>query len=133
MIALAIGISSVFFYNTTKEAKQKFLSFFIFKRHISMASKSVQQQSLTTINEPIKLTKKQNEILTMVCDLYEMKVGEYIKEVLIESLKEEITDGDFCGLLASKLEDNKKSDKNKAPDKVGSDSVSGFDNYHFLE
>ena len=98
-----------------------------------MASKSVQQQSLTTINEPIKLTKKQNEILTMVRDLYEMKVGEYIKEVLIESLKEEITDGDFCGLLASKLEDNKKSDKNKAPDKVGSDSVSGFDNYHFLE
>jgi anti-sigma28 factor (negative regulator of flagellin synthesis) len=30
-----------------------------------------------------------------------MKVGEYIKEALIESLKEEITDGDFCGLLAS--------------------------------
>jgi hypothetical protein len=31
----------------------------------------------------------------MVCDLYEMKVGEYIKEALIESLKEELTDGDF--------------------------------------
>ena len=58
-----------------------------------MTSKSIQDQSFMTINEPIKLTKKQNEILTMVCDLYEMKVGEYIKEALIESLKEEITDG----------------------------------------
>jgi hypothetical protein len=53
-----------------------------------MASKPIQQQSFTTINEPIKLTKKQNEILTMVCDLYETKVGEYIKDALIESLKE---------------------------------------------
>ena len=74
-----------------------------------MTSKSIQDQSSTTINEPITLTKKQNEILTMVCDLYEMKVGEYIKEVLIESLKDEITDGDFCGLLASKLDDCKKA------------------------
>lgn len=39
----------------------------------------------------------------------------------------------FLTRKSSKLEDNKKSDKNKAPDKVGSDSVSGFDNYHFLE
>ena len=45
-----------------------------------MASKSIQQQSSTTINEPITLTKKQNDILTMVCDLYEMKVWEYIKD-----------------------------------------------------
>jgi myosin-crossreactive antigen len=78
-----------------------------------MASKSVQQQSFTTINEPIKLSKKQNEILTMVCDLYEMKIGEYIKEALIESLKEEITDGEFRVLLASKLDDNKKENRSK--------------------
>jgi len=38
----------------------------------------------TTINEPI-----------MVCDLYEMKVAEYIKQALIESLKEETTHGEF--------------------------------------
>jgi hypothetical protein len=49
-----------------------------------MASKPIQQQSSTIINEPIKLTKRQNEILTMVCDLYEMEVGEYIKDALIE-------------------------------------------------
>ncbi|MDQ6862435.1 MAG: hypothetical protein M3044_01285 [Thermoproteota archaeon] len=39
----------------------------------------------------------------MVCDLYETEVGEYIKDALIESLKEEITDGDFCGLLLLNL------------------------------
>ena len=57
----------------------------------------------------------------MVCDLYEMKVGEYIKEALIESLKEELTDGDFCLLLASKLDDNKKENKSKAGDEAVSD------------
>jgi len=31
----------------------------------------------------------------MVCDLYEMKVAEYIKQALIESLKEETTHGEF--------------------------------------
>ena len=98
-----------------------------------MASKSVQQQSLTTINEPIMLTKKQNEILTMVCELYEMKVGEYIKEALIESLKEEVTEGDFCSLLASKLDDNKKVNKGKSEDKAVSGQVSGIGNYPCVE
>jgi hypothetical protein len=98
-----------------------------------MASKPIQQQSFTTINEPIKLTKKQNEILTMVCDLYEMKVAEYIKQALIETLKEEITDGDFCGLLASKLDDGKKADKSKAGDKAVPDQVNEIGNYPFVE
>jgi myosin-crossreactive antigen len=98
-----------------------------------MTSKPIQQQSFTTINEPIKLTKKQNEILTMVCDLYEMKVGEYIKDALIESLKEDITDGEFCVLLASKLDDGKKENKSKAGDKAVSDQVNGIGNYPFVE
>jgi hypothetical protein len=98
-----------------------------------MTSKSTQQQSCIPINEPIRLSKKQNEILIMVCDLYEMKVAEYIKEALIESLKEELTDGDFCGLLASKLDDNKKENKSKAGDKAVSDQVNGIGNYPFVE
>ena len=96
-----------------------------------MASKPIQQQVFTTINEPIKLTKKQNEILVMVCDLYEMKIGEYIKQALIESLKEEITDGQFCVLLASKLDDNKKENKSKTGDNAISHEVSGISNYPF--
>ncbi len=98
-----------------------------------MTSKFIQQQSSTTFNEPITLTKKQNEILTMVCDLYEMKAAEYIKQALIESLKEEITDGDFCGLLASKLDEGKKGDKSNAGIKAVSDQVNGIGNYPFVE
>jgi hypothetical protein len=94
-------------------------------------SKSTQKQFSTTINEAIRLTKKQNEILTMVCDLYDMTVGEYIKDALIESLKEGITDGDFCGLLASKLDDNKNVNKSKSGDKAISDEVSGISSYPF--
>ena len=96
-----------------------------------MAPKPVQQQSFTTINEPIKLTKKQNEILTLVCDLYEMKVGEYIKDALIESLKEELTDGEFCVLLASKLDENENHDRRKTGDKAISHKVSGISSYPF--
>lgn len=69
----------------------------------------------------------------MVCDLYEMEVGEYIKDALIESLKEEITDGDFCGLLAAKLDDNKTENKSKAGDKAVSDQVNGIGSYPFVE
>ena len=58
-----------------------------------------------------------------------MKVGEYIKEALIESLKEELTDGDFCVLLASKLDDNMKIDKGTPEEKAVSDQVDGIDNY----
>jgi myosin-crossreactive antigen len=100
--------------------------------YISMASKPIQQQSSTMINEPIRLTKKQNEILTLVCDLYEMEVGEYIKDALIESLKEEITDGDFCVLLASKLDENKKENKGKTGDKAISHEASGISSYPFV-
>jgi len=66
----------------------------------------IQQQSFTTINEPIKLSKKQIEILTMVCDLV---------------------------LLASKLDDGKKADKSKGGDKAVSDQVNGIGNYPFME
>ena len=79
------------------------------------------------------LIKKQNEILTMVCDLYEIEVVEYIKEALIESLKDEIMDGDFCVLLASKLDDGKKADQSKAGVKAVSDQVNGIGNYPFVE
>jgi myosin-crossreactive antigen len=96
-----------------------------------MTSKPIQEQSFTTLDEPIRLSKKQNEILTMVCDLYEIKVGEYIKDALIESLKEEITDGEFCVLLASKLDDDKKVNKNKTGDKAISHEVSGVSSYPF--
>jgi myosin-crossreactive antigen len=98
-----------------------------------MATKSIQDQAFTTIDEPIKLTKKQNEILVMVCDLYEMKIGEYIKDALIESLKEEITDGEFCELLASKLDDGKKANKTNGGDKAISHEVSGIGSYPFAE
>jgi hypothetical protein len=43
-----------------------------------------------------------------------MKAGEYIKDALIESPKEQITDGEFSVLLASKLDDNKKENKSNA-------------------
>jgi hypothetical protein len=42
-------------------------------------------------------------------------------------------DGDFCGLLASKLDDGKKADQSKAGVKAVSDQVNGIGNYPFVE
>ena len=69
----------------------------------------------------------------MVCNLYEMEVGEYIKDALIESLKEEITDGEFCELLASKLDENKNDTKRETPNKSISEGLGGIGNYNFVE
>src|SRR5438093_13508537 len=102
---------------------------FVFHNHTLVTSKSIQDQSFTTINESIRITKKQNEVLALVCDLYEMKIREYIKQALIDSLKEEITDGEFCELLASKLDEGKNGDKSKAEDKVVSDQANEIGNY----
>lgn len=104
---------------------------FVFHNPTLVTSKFIQDQSFTTINESIRITKKQNEILALVCDLYEMEVGDYIKDALIESLKEEITDGEFCVLLASKLDDNKKENKSKAVDNAISHEVNGISSYPF--
>jgi hypothetical protein len=106
---------------------------FVLPNHTLVTSKSIQDQSFTTINESIRITKKQNEVLALVCDLYEMEVGEYIKDALIESLKEEITDGEFCELLASKLDENENHGRSKTRDKGISGAINGISNYGFVE
>jgi DNA polymerase I-like protein with 3'-5' exonuclease and polymerase domains len=68
---------------------------------------------LVTINERVNLTKKQNEVLQMVCNSYEMTISEYMQQALVEAMRFDIEEGNFSDVLLEKLgldTDKKKTD-----------------------
>jgi hypothetical protein len=68
---------------------------------------------LVTINERVNLTKKQNEVLQMICNSYEMSISEYLQEALVEAMRFDIEEGNFSDILLEKLgEDKKKKNAN---------------------
>jgi hypothetical protein len=84
-----------------------------------------------TITEKIKLKKDQYEVLKIICDTYHTSLSEYMQEALIEAMKFDIEEGNFCDTLLEKIDND---DKNKnmnnsvpsssaplAPDLINSD------------
>src|ERR1051325_5804182 len=70
---------------------------------------------IITINEKINLTKKQQEVLIMICNSYEISISEYMREALIQSMKNDVEDGNFCDVLLEKLDGADKKKKNNPP------------------
>lgn len=75
---------------------------------------------IITINEKINLTKEQHEVLNMICNSYETSISEYMKEALIQSMKNDVEDGDFCDVLL-KLDGNHRKNKNTSPSPSNND------------
>jgi hypothetical protein len=65
-----------------------------------------------TLNEKVDLTKKQYEVLKIVCDTYQKSIPEYMQEALIEVMRSDIEEGNFCDALLDKL-DGDDDDKEK--------------------
>lgn len=64
------------------------------------------------VTEKVKLTKKQYEVLNIVCTIYERSISEYMREALIEAIKTDVEEGNFCDALLDKLDgDDQKEDK----------------------
>jgi hypothetical protein len=79
----------------------------------TVRSKAIQTKDseLVTINEKVNLTKKQNEVLQMICNSYEMTISEYMQQALVEAMRFDIEEGNFSDVLLEKLgEGNKKKD-----------------------
>lgn len=55
------------------------------------------------LSEKIRITRKQYEVLKIVCDTYQKSIPEYIQEALVEVLRSEIEEGNFCDALLDKL------------------------------
>ena len=49
------------------------------------------------------LTKKQYEVLKIVCDTYQKSIPEYMQEALVEVMRTDIEEGNFCEELLHKL------------------------------
>ena len=66
-----------------------------------------------TINEKVNLTKKQYEVLQMICNSYEMTTSEYMQQALVEAMRFDIEEGNFSDVLLEKLGvDNGKKETN---------------------
>src|SRR5438067_10707387 len=79
---------------------------------------SNKQDDFITITEKIKLKKDQYEILKIICDTYQSSFSEYIQEAIIEAMRFDIEEGNFCDALLEKIggEDSKKDHSSLAPD-----------------
>jgi sulfur relay (sulfurtransferase) DsrC/TusE family protein len=69
---------------------------------------------LVTINEKVNLTKKQYEVLKIICDTYEQSVSEYMEEALVEAMQYDIEEGNFSATLLEKLEEDDKKEDNSS-------------------
>jgi len=81
-------------------------------------------EELVSITEKIDLTKKQHEVLNIICNTYEESISQYLKEALVEAMRFDIEEGNFCEALLEKINSNKKTENNSpvsSPDSLATD------------
>ena len=75
--------------------------------------------NLVTINEKVNLTKDQHKVLNIICDTYQISISEYMQEALVEAMKFDLEEGNFCDVLLDKIkdedEDKKKNINSSSP------------------
>src|SRR6188472_2471531 len=70
---------------------------------------------LVTINEKVNVTKDQHEVLNIICNTYQISISEYMQEALVEAMKFDIEEGNFCDTLLEKIGDNDSKKDNSSP------------------
>jgi hypothetical protein len=73
---------------------------------------------LVTINEKVNLTKDQHEVLNIICKTYQISISEYMQEALVEAMKFDLEEGNFCDVLLGKIieeDDDKKKNNSPTP------------------
>lgn len=64
------------------------------------------------LSEKIRITRKQYEVLKIVCDTYQKSIPVYIQEALVEVMRSDIEEGNFCDALLDKLgEEDRQEEK----------------------
>ena len=61
------------------------------------------ENDCVSLTEKVNLTKKQYEVLKIVCDTYQKSIPEYMQEALVEVMRTDIEEGNFCDALLDKL------------------------------
>ena len=69
-------------------------------------------EELVSITEKIDLTKKQHEVLKIICNTYEISLLEYIQQAVVEAMRFDIEEGNFSDALLEKLGGEDSNKKN---------------------
>lgn len=72
------------------------------------------ENDYVTLTEKVNLTKKQYEVLKIVCDTYQKSIPEYMQEALIEVMRTDIEEGNFCDALLEKLGGEDQEEETRA-------------------
>jgi hypothetical protein len=67
-----------------------------------------------TINEKVKLTKQQHQVLKIICDTYETPLSEYMQQALVEAMRFDIEEGNFSDTLLEKIGSGEDSKNDKS-------------------
>src|SRR5918994_2061582 len=67
-----------------------------------------------TLSEKIRITREQFEVLKIVCDTYQKSIPEYIQEALVEVMRTDIEEGNFCEALLDKLGGENQEEEKRA-------------------
>ena len=81
------------------------------------------------LSEKIRITRKQYEVLKIVCDTYQKSIPEYIQEALIEVMRTDIEEGNFCEALLDKLggeDQEEEKGMNSSPQTFTKDNIDGL-------
>jgi hypothetical protein len=78
---------------------------------VIQTSNKEDHEELDSITEKINLTKKQYEVLNIICKTCEESISQYLEEALVEAMRFDIEEGNFCDALLEKIggDDNKRS------------------------
>jgi hypothetical protein len=82
---------------------------------ISRNNLNNKKDDFITITEKIKLKKDQYEVLKIICDTYQISFSEYLQEALIEAMRFDIEEGNFCDTLLEKVDNKDKNKTNSSP------------------
>lgn len=69
---------------------------------------------IVKINEEVSITKKQFEVLKIICNTYKQSMSEYIANALIEKMQFDIEEGDFSNILLSELNEDNEGKNNSS-------------------
>ena len=73
---------------------------------------------IITINEKVNLTKKQHQVLKIICDTYETSFSEYMQQALVEALWFDIEEGNFSDILLEKIGGEDRKNNNSSHSSV---------------
>src|ERR671931_413851 len=86
------------------------------------------KDDIVAINEKVNLTKRQHQVLKIICDTYQISFSEYMQQALVEAMRFDIEEGNFSDALLEKIgvEDSKKD--NSPPSSPSASLAPGLTN-----